>query len=107
MPTLCRLTNVEPDESFKLFLEHVDMFDLGPSWAVVHELDEPLDGIRLSFEHRLDGTIPAIRDPTGHGALPRESAHRVTEEHALYTPAGHNTPPNHRHILPAWSSAKS
>jgi hypothetical protein len=107
VPKQCRLANVETDESFGFLIDNFDTLDLGSARSFVHVLDEAFHGVRLPLEDRFNGAVPTICNPTRHRALPRHPAHRVPKEHSLHAASDDDMTPNHRHILPAWSSAKS
>jgi FMN reductase [NAD(P)H] len=49
----------------------------------MHELDQACHRVLVSFEHRLDGSVPPICDPTRDAVLLRRPSDRVPEEDAL------------------------
>jgi uracil-DNA glycosylase len=59
------------------------------------EGDESLDGLRISFEHGLDRSLPRVPRPAGEAMLAGEPPQGVAEKHALYAsvddePAAHH-----------------
>ena len=61
-----RLAHVEAGESLRFFVEDLNMLDIGAPRPVVHELNETLDSLFISFEDGFDAPIPAIRHPSRH-----------------------------------------
>jgi hypothetical protein len=68
------LADVEAAETLRLLVHHVDALDLSAARALPAERDQPLNGVVLPFEDRLDRPVPAVRDPAGDGVLLRETA---------------------------------
>jgi hypothetical protein len=76
---------VEAAEPFRLFVHYLHAFDRRPTRTLVHEANEPVDGVRLAFEYGFDSTVPSVGHRTGHSALLSEATHRIPEEHSLHT----------------------
>jgi len=61
----------------------------------VAELNQPLDRVLLTLEDGFDGTVPAVRHPSGDAALLRKAARRVAEEHSLHLAVDDDAAANH------------
>ena len=89
------LADAEAGEPLGLLVGDVHVLDLSAAWAPATERDEPLHRVRLAFEHRLDRSVPAVRDPAGHVVLLSEPPCRVTEEHTLDVAVHDDAAPDH------------
>src|SRR4029079_2928608 len=85
----------EPAEPFDLLLGDVDAFHLCATRALATEVDDAFHRFRLSLERRLDGSVPAVRDPAGNASLLRHALHRVAEGHALDAAVDDDTAADH------------
>ena len=77
--------DVEAPEAFRVLFDDLDRLDACAARALVDELDQARHRVLVAFEHRLDGSVPTVRDPPGDAALLRQPSDRVAEEDALYT----------------------
>jgi len=87
--------NLEAAQPLGLLHRYLDPIDSCTPWPFPAELDEPVDRLALAFQHRLDGAVAPIPDPTGDADELRAPAHRLAEEDALHTPLHDHAAPLH------------
>ena len=58
------LADAESLEPFRLLADHVDPVHPRAAWPLAGEVDEPLDGVALALEHRLDAPVRAGSAPS-------------------------------------------
>src|SRR3954447_21938376 len=86
----------EPAQRLKVLARDVERGDVGMARSRTAELDERIDGARLSLEDRLDGPVRAVAHPAGDAAGLRLPAHGVAEEDALHPAVGADPPADAR-----------
>jgi hypothetical protein len=75
---------LEAAEAFGFLGHHVDPVDARASWPFAAELDQPLDGIALTFENSLDRSVRPVCHPAGNGRRLRPPPQRLAEEDSLH-----------------------
>ena len=77
------LAHGETLEPFRLLADHVDPVHSRAARPLAGEVDEPLDGVALALEHRLDGPVGQVPRPAGDTGRLRAAAGRLAKEDAL------------------------
>lgn len=90
MQKFARLADLEAAQALRLLFADLYLLDLRTAGAAAKERQHPLNDVRRSLEHRLDGAVGAVGHPPGHPGALRLPARRVTEEHALHPASDHD-----------------
>ena len=76
-----------------------DGVDACATRTLAAEGHEPLDGRRVAFEHRLDGSVRPVAHPACDAVPLGQPPHRVAKEDALDEPAHDNPATDHRGMM--------
>ncbi len=89
---------VEPLEPFRLLADDVDPVHTRPARPFARELDQPLDGVPLALEHRLDGPVGQVPCPPADTGRLRAAARRLAKEDALNVTLHDDAAALHAHL---------
>lgn len=77
-----RSADLEAGDALRRLLDHVHRGHLGPAGPAAAEVDQLIDGPRITLEDGLDGSVRSVGDPSRHaegfgpppGAVPEEDS---------------------------------
>src|SRR3954468_9141304 len=81
----------EAGQTFGVFVEHFEVFDLCVSRPALHEGEHLLDSFVFALEHCFHRSVGAVLHPAGDTRRLRFLPRRVTEEDSLDPPACDNS----------------
>jgi hypothetical protein len=89
------LIGVKPTEPFGLLLDGIDPVHACGRRALARDGEEPVDGVRLSLEDRLHGSIGLVLGPPRDALLLGTVGERGAEEDSLDAPVDDESAPDH------------